>query len=1212
MDHSVAAASPASFKRPTRRMVFLAGVSVAALASASPQSTYAKSLNGGGSSGALAAPNIASDAATRAAQQAAAAARQTQSSLARAARAVQDMQGVQAAARAAAVARQTSLTAPVAVPNGLGAGGLLPNMPAGWNGANAPTQSVDNAGQTQVGIRQTTQQAILNWQSFNVGARTTLTFDQQGNANWVALNRVNNATAPSQILGNIKADGQVYVINQSGIIFGGGSQIDVGALIASTAGITDAQFRSNGIYSAQNGTTYVPSFTAAGGKVVVEAGAAINTRAPASVTSGGGYVLMIGSEVSNAGAIGTPKGQTILAAGDDFILRPGVGTTANSFSTTRGSEIAPVLNNGSVNGAVSNTGLVFAQQGDITLAGRSIAQSGALVATTSVNTRGTIHLLNAASDSAGSITLGAGSLTTVLPELDSKETALDSQRDALIADSTTQNRLRLQANAAQFDNLSKLADRQDQSRIEIVTGGTVTFKGGSATAAQGGQIVVSANQRIVAETGAALDVSGVRNVALAMSSNNISINVQGNELRDSPQNRDSSVLKNNDVWIDVRSLTLVPTGTGGYASDRYYTAGGLLEVGGYLGTTAHTIGEWAAVGGSITLAAPEVLARKGATFDISGGSLDYAAGWIRSTNLIGSDGRRYSVDNAPAGLDFVAFAGGFSRMHNIQGQVDKRLTETWTSVFDRGRTSLRWEEAYSVGRDAGKLTLSAPTSMFEGDIVADVINGQRQRGARVAGVTDGYKLTQNTVALPGTLALQSYGMLGSVPTILASATQVTFSNAAAPADRAGTSWFNADAISSFGLGGLTVWSTKGITVADALTLAPGGKVDFAAPSIDVHATLTARGGSVSLGSLAGPIGLIDANGAVHIGLHSGATIDTRGLWINALTDPDTDLSRLAFIDGGAVSLKLTGGDNTQTTKSGDVTLDKGSSIDASAGGAILATGKFTGGKGGDITLSTFDWTDGSHQSSLIAATLTLDGTLASYGFSKGGALTIRTGAPVVIGETTVDLSSGQLPAGVAAPYGLTLTQDFVVPAGVPLPADAVKTFPVGTSLVGVPIPVRSANSPIQYNGATIADWANVPYDLTYFVAGQGDFFVPKGGTLPAGRVPAFRFSGLPDSATITIPQGVYASFTVKNSDLSAAYVAGSTVPFNLTLQAGVNIPRGAVLPQTASVQAPLQLDPGLFGSGFSGYAVNGNRGVFVSDGAKVDVTMPIYQLSASA
>jgi filamentous hemagglutinin family protein len=175
------------------------------------------------------------------------------------------MQAVQAAARSAAQARQTSTTAPVSVPNGLATGGLDPNLAAGWTGANAPTQTASD-GQTTVGIQQTAAQAILNWTTFNIGAQTTLSFNQQGNASWVALNRVVGSTAPSQILGNINADGQVYVINQNGIIFGGNSQINVGSLIASSAGITDQQFLTNGIYSTQTGNTYNPSFTGAGAR----------------------------------------------------------------------------------------------------------------------------------------------------------------------------------------------------------------------------------------------------------------------------------------------------------------------------------------------------------------------------------------------------------------------------------------------------------------------------------------------------------------------------------------------------------------------------------------------------------------------------------------------------------------------------------------------------------------------------------------------------------------------------------------------------------------------------------------------------------------------------------------------------------------------------------------------------------------------------------
>ncbi len=122
---------------------------------------------------------------------------------------------------------------------------------------------------------------------------------------------------------------------------------------------------------------------------------------------------------------------------------------------------------------------------------------------------------------------------------------------------------------------------------------------------------------------------------------------------------------------------------GGYAGDRYYTRGGLLELGGYLSNTAHKIGEWTALGGTITLAAPDVIAQQGAKFDISGGSVSYDGGRIYSTKLIGSDGRIYSFDNAPADMKFIGAAGGFVRQHNIQGKVADQLTEIWSSVFDR-------------------------------------------------------------------------------------------------------------------------------------------------------------------------------------------------------------------------------------------------------------------------------------------------------------------------------------------------------------------------------------------------------------------------------------------------------------------------------------------------------------------------------------------------
>ena len=268
-------------------------------------------------------------------------------------------------------------------------------------------------------------------------------------------------------------------MNRNGVIFGGASQVNVGNLIAAAGNMTDDQFLNRGIYSQLVDNLYVPSITDALGAVKVDAGAQIITNAPASVLNGGGYVLLIGGSVENDGAITTPKGQTLLAAGDSFLLRHGFGTDANQFSTTKGSEVAPVIAADSTNGTVANAGVIMSQQGDITLAGRKVTQAGVALSTTSVNQRGTIHLLNSTTDTAGSVTLTPDSLTTVLPELDSKETALDSRRTGLISQSAAQDSVRATTDFGQFDTLSHLRDRTDQGRIEIVSGGVAHFEGGS-------------------------------------------------------------------------------------------------------------------------------------------------------------------------------------------------------------------------------------------------------------------------------------------------------------------------------------------------------------------------------------------------------------------------------------------------------------------------------------------------------------------------------------------------------------------------------------------------------------------------------------------------------------------------------------------------------------------------------------------------------------
>ncbi len=1015
------------------RAALLAGVSVVALFVASPEA-YARPLGGG-----TAAPSVAAIAAAQSgSQEAARVARQAQNSLKRATLAIQAMQATQQAAREAARSQLNAM--PSGIPHGLKPGGLqeAPGAVPGsdlWQGANRPTEFTDGD-RTKVTVGQIQPKAILTWQTFNISEKTDLRFDQRGNSNWVVLNRVLDNTAPSRILGSIKAEGSVYIINQNGIIFGGGAQVNVGALIASTATISNEQFQ-RGIYSTQNGATWTPSFTDAaallgngtgGGVVKVGAGAQIETHAPSSVTDGGGFVLLMGGQVENAGSIITPKGQTQLAAGDDFVLRRGYGTDANMSSTTRGNEIAPLFDPGSLAGLVRNSGIIFSPQGDITLAGRTIEQAGILVASTSVTTRGTIHLLNSATDTLGSVTLGADSLTTIIPELESGETALNSQRDALIAASGV-NALA----TATFNNLSTQVDRPDQSRIEIVTGGNVVFRGGAAgsgslTIAQGGQVAVSAGRRIFTENGATIDVSGVRDVVLAMSANNIMVNIQGNELRDSPGNRDSDVLKNANVWLDIRDLVLVPSGTGGYAGDRYYTPGGLLEVGGYLSNTAHKIGEWSAVGGTITLSASEVIAQQGSIFDISGGSVRYEGGYIRTSNFLGRDGRLYSINDARADMTFYGLGHGFIRSHARWG-----VTEVWMSPFGRGRESTRWEDGYTVGRDAGRLVLSTPTAIFEGKILADVVTGDRQINARPDGVTDGYKLAPNTAALNGQLLLGRYGVttdglfnsnvkFGDVASITAGLSAVSV----LPSARTNTVWFDTAHINALGLGGLDIGTKDTITVASALTLADGGQINFNAAVVDINADVTARGGSLTVNNVfsggvgRGAVQALLKNGTSSITVDSGVTLDLRGLWVNALLNP-ADSGKLAYLNGGKVRLQSTH----------DVTLKAGSLIDVSSGAAILATGKTRGGRGGDVALIADQEVP---QVATADGLLTLNGRIAAFGVSGGGTLKIESGTAISIGGQLQE-TDGVLKAGEKALVDLVLAEDIPIAAGQPMPMD---------------------------------------------------------------------------------------------------------------------------------------------------------------------------------
>ncbi|HFT8627988.1 TPA: filamentous hemagglutinin family protein [Pseudomonas aeruginosa] len=930
---------------------------------------------------------------------------------------------------AQAAGRQAALNLPQDVPDGLGEGGLkvdasLPFEQA-WQNAKGPVQT-QAGGKTTVSIEQTADKAVLNWETFNVGRNTTVDFQQH--ADWALLNRVNDPSArPSQIQGQIKADGTVMLVNRNGVVFSGSSQVDVRNLTVAAANISDEQFRQRGLYYDNAGSR--PTFTDAAGAVRVEQGAQLRTAAPSGSTKGGGYVLLLGSEVDNAGSIVTPKGQTVLSAGDSFVIRRGQGTDGNLTSTTRGNEVLPGFAADSSAGRVRNSGLVQAATGDISLSGREVEQAGVLLSSSSVDSRGTLHL-----KASERITLAEGATSAILVD-SSGSAALDSQREALLKPLNGSS-----AAVSRGDD-----DRRDLSRVEIDSAGSVDFRDGSITLASGGQVAVNAGQRALLRDGAVIDVSGAQGVQVAMETNSIKVNVRGNEQRDASVNREGGGLNSQDVWVDVRDLVRVPAGTNGYASDRWYTAGGLLEVGGYLGTQGHSAGEWMAQGGIVSFTGNDVVTQAGSQINLSGGTLDVQGGYIRQTWLKGSDGRLYELGSAPGDLLYDGIYRGYEA-HS------ERWDQTRYFYNPLIAPTQRYENGYIVGRDAGSLVIGSANARLDGQVVGDTYRGERQTEAPQAGL-DGYNQSQNAVARGAQLVVGRYtpyyvkssGLLeyalgadaGSLKQVVIGAGEVAAEeptlDAPVAAERQGRLSLDSELLNGFQLGGLKVAAGESIRVDGALTLANGGEAILFANDVAIDADITAHGGSLQAGNVLAQIspngtidGVVDAGreaGILRVG--DGVRLDASGLWSNLLLAPEAN-DTLAYRDGGRISLR----------SGGDLSLGQGSLLDVSSGAAMLADGKRLGGRGGDIAL---------HASAGPALAgdgqLQLGGTLSGLGVGGAGTLSLQSGKVRIGGD---DLGDGSLQLAedffqqgfasyrVVGRSGLTIAEDAQVRAARPV------------------------------------------------------------------------------------------------------------------------------------------------------------------------------------
>nr|BFD40245.1 GLUG motif-containing protein [Pseudomonas sp. FFPRI_1] len=243
-------------------------------------------------------------------------------------------------------------------------------------------------------INQHTDKLITNWNDFSVQANQSVTFNQPTSTS-IALNRVVGVNG-SQIHGQINANGRVFLINPNGVVFGQGSQVNVGGLVATTRDISDADFKA-GNYR----------FTGDSAAEVVNQGAI--------TAADGGGVALLGAKVTNQGTINAQNGRVALAAGNGFTV---------SFDDNQLLDLH--VDSAALNALVHNsgTGLLKADGGQVLMTAKS---AGSMLQTV-VNNQGTIEA-NTLSQKAGRITLDGGDVGVVSVDGSLQANALGGKGD---------------------------------------------------------------------------------------------------------------------------------------------------------------------------------------------------------------------------------------------------------------------------------------------------------------------------------------------------------------------------------------------------------------------------------------------------------------------------------------------------------------------------------------------------------------------------------------------------------------------------------------------------------------------------------------------------------------------------------------------------------------------------------------------------------------
>lgn len=830
------------------------------------------------------------------------------------------------------------------------------------------TASINGANMT---IKQTTDRATLEWQRFNIGSGNKVEF-QQPSATSVALNNIHQADA-SRIMGQLTANGQVYLVNQNGFVFGKDSQINVNALVASSLGISQEVFDrgitkvfdlNNAAALEGKGDLFIKNdhgdfvLDQNGQKIkiqiLVEPGAKIKTPS-------GGRVVLASPVIDNQGTIETPDGQTILAGASDKVYLQEAGPD---------SDVRGLLVEVGSGGEVNNVGKVMAERGNASLIGFAVNQKGLVSASTSVNLNGTVRLMAREGIQDPSGTGGKLLGKSTVRSSDLGDGLGKTARVNLEADSVTSVELDADKQATAID-----AQQQLQSKIEI-SGHDVRVKTGATVRAKSGQVDLAAvdnpadpkqkgNARVHLQSGSLIDVSGVKNVSLAMEHNVVQVELRKNELRDAPEQRDG-VLFGQKVNVDLRDAQIAyDPETGAVTSASIPVA----DIKGAVDRIARNIDERSTAGGNINISSSgDVVSQAGSVVDFSGGSVAYRDGFIATSKLV-ADGEVVDIAKADPNRHYDSILGVVTQKSAKWG-----VTGSWQVPGMQGGHA---EAGYVEGKAGGKLKIETYEAALDGKLNGATVAGIRQRepGRQAAGSSVTIDLNR------GNLFGKQDVVFGAKTNAAPDAEQ-KIARKQASGKEAVALTLEPGAFKDSGVSHFHIKTNGSVTVEAEQTLAlPSfGSLQVESAGANIQGSIVAPSADIAFSPVlaAG----VPAVNPITVGAH--AKIDVGGTWVNdmqRLQQGGAALGEVA-IDGGSVSLR---------SERGDLNLEQGSVIDVSGGAWLQSRGNLVAGKAGSIRLTAASQTSGKTSS------LLLNGQLNGWALHDGGSLEL-TSNQVLIGN----------------------------------------------------------------------------------------------------------------------------------------------------------------------------------------------------------------------